>query len=395
MVSLLVGVSNSQRHLSFGVAFAMLVLLPSGLATTSCGAQDAIQERAVKPVVKQADKAARRRSAQNGVTRTFAIDPRWEGCRFPDNAVYLKSPAEIAAVFSETKDGKWPVASYEKPTDDSLRIVGTGHSFMAPGYQTLPSIAKAAGLKQPTPITHTGGGMTGSARYKWEQENGIFQFDGKPKPILLNAIANAKWDAMMWGPYYNDREEYYSCWIDFCLKYNPDMKFYLSDAWPQLEQLSSKPSSESQLTGQVMQKLHQEKRATFLKHFNQLRQRYEDRIFVLPTSQAMVIAVDYFHRSELPGVEGIHKVVGGKERSLWRDQLGHLGRGMESLEGYVFYATLYGRSPELIEDSLAKPGSYPSPELDRVFRKIAWEAAITDPLSGVVDKDGDKIADDK
>ena len=53
---------------------------------------------------------------------------------------------------------------------------------MAPGYKTLPQIAKAAGFQQQSMLTHTGGGMTGSARYKWEQENGIFQFAGKPQP---------------------------------------------------------------------------------------------------------------------------------------------------------------------------------------------------------------------
>ena len=72
--------------------------------------------------------------------------------------------------------------------------------------------------------------MTGSTRYKWEQENGIFQFDKRPHPVLLPSIANAKWEVMMWGPYFNDRPAYYLCWMDFCLKYNPSMKFFLSDA---------------------------------------------------------------------------------------------------------------------------------------------------------------------
>ncbi len=266
---------------------------------------------------------------------------------------------------------------------------------MAPGYQTLLPIAKAAGLKQPPLVTHVGGGMTGSARYKWEQENGIFQFDGKPKPLLLASIANAQWDAMMWGPYYNDKAEYYACWIGFCLKHNPDMKFYLSDAWPQLDQLPAVPKTESALTPELIKKMHGEKRATFLKHFTELNRRYNDRVFVLPTSMAMVLAVDYYHQDKLPGIEGIHKAVGGKERSLWRDRLGHLGRGIETLEGYVFYAALYGKSPELIEANVfnRQANGFPSLQLDQAFRKIAWEAVITDPLSGVSDSDGDGIAD--
>ena len=115
----------------------------------------------------------------------------------------------------------------------------------------------------------------------------------------------------------------------------------------------------------------------------------------MPTSDAMVLAAKQQIRGELPGIEGIHKVVGGKERSLWRDRLGHLGPGFDRLEGYVFYASLYGRSPELITAPIAfqDKGDFPSPELDRVFRKIAWQAVTGNPLSGHRDEDGNGIAD--
>ncbi|TWU46649.1 hypothetical protein [Rubripirellula reticaptiva] len=343
--------------------------------------------------------SANRKNPRSGVAKTFEVHPGWNADRFPDHAMCYQTPDQIAAtLLGSGKTDMPPVTSLTKPTDGSLRIVATGHSFMTPGFSTLPAIAKAAGFEQQGLLTHVGGGMTGSARYKWEQENGIFQFDRKPTPKLLSSIAGAKWDAMMWGPYYNDRPEYYSCWIDFCLKYNPDMKFYMADAWPQLEQLSPTPRREEELTTEVVTKMHQEKRDNYRSIIDQLNKRYNDRVFVLPTSLAMVLAVEAFHRGELPGVEGVHSVLGGKERSLWRDRLGHLGRGMEKLEGYVFYATLYGRSPELMNttaESAHSTDTYPSPALDKVFRKIAWQAAVGDPLSGIVDKDDDGISDNR
>ena len=257
-----------------------------------------------------------------------------------------------------------------------------------------PSNAKAAGITQPL-YTHTGGGVTGSARYKWEQENGIFEFEGKPLPKLLASIANAQWDAMMWGPYFNDRPEYYSCWIDFCHKYHPEMKFYLSDAWPQLHQLGKNPESEESFTEEVLDRIGKEKRDIYVKVVSALRENYPDKVFIIPTSDAMTLAAKHFVQGKLPGVEGIHQVIGGKERSLWRDQLGHLGPGFDRLEGYVFYATLYRKSPELIEEDIdfGDKGNFPSPELDAVFRKIAWQAVINHPLSGVTDKDGNGVAD--
>ncbi len=322
---------------------------------------------------------------KRGIKREFKVNPGWDLERFPDHATCYKSPAEIKAIFEKATKGKQPaVVSYPKTNDGRLRVVGIGHSFMMPGYKTLPVICQGAGM-EPALYTHVGGGMTGSARFKWEQENGIFQFDGKPFPKLLSSIANVQWDAMMFGPYYNDRPEYYSCWIDFCLQYNPDMKFYLSDAWPQLEQLDKRPKSEAFFTEAVLDRMGKEKRAIFSKTFAPLKKAYPGKVFVLPTSDAMVLAAKHFVQGKLPEIEGIHSSIGKKKRSLWKDQLGHLGPGLERLEGYVFYATLYGKSPEEISETIKFGGSseFPSPNLDQMFRKIAWEAVVKHPDSGV------------
>ena len=329
-----------------------------------------------------------------GAPREFSVDPGWFKDRFPEHAVSYKSPDEIRAIYAEQVGDRKAVVSFDKPDTGALRIVGTGHSFMGPGYKTFPLITQAAGFTQPL-YTHTGGGMTGSTRYKWEQENGIFQFDGKPVPKLLASIANAEWEAMMWGPYFNDRIEYYSCWIEFCLKYNPGMKFYLSDAWPQLYQLESIPTSEDFFTEAVFERLGQERTAEYHTQIQELRSKHSAEVYIMPTSDAMVLAAKHFLRGELPGIEGIHRAVGGKERSLWRDKLGHLGPGFDRLEGYVFYASLYGRSPELITAPIAfqNKGDFPSPALDQVFRKIAWQAVTGNPHSGHKDEDGDGIAD--
>jgi hypothetical protein len=332
---------------------------------------------------------------QQGAPRTFAVDPGWDRDRFPEHAVCYKSPIEIKAIFEQSVNGTQPaIVSFERPADGALRIVGTGHSFMAPGYRTFPLICQAAGMNQPL-YTHTGGGITGSARYKWEQENGIFQFDGQPIPKLLASIANAKWDAMIWGPYFNDRPEYYSCWVDFCLKYNPEMKFFLSDAWPQLRQLDKNPESEEFFTAEVFDRIGAERRSITAEIVESLRAETSSQVFILPTCDAMVLAGKSFLRGELPGIDGIHKVIGKQERSLWTDQLGHIGPGFDRLEGYVFYSTIYGRSAELIEEPIKfrGTGSFPNQQLDRMFRKLAWQAVIGHPLSGVTDKNNDGIND--
>jgi hypothetical protein len=126
-----------------------------------------------------------------------------------------------------------------------------------------------------------------------------------------------------------------------------------------------------------------------------LNKKYPGKVFIMPTSDAMVLAAQHYYRGELPGIEGINRAVGKKERSLWRDRLGHLGPGFDRLEGYVFYATIYARSPELIDDDIQFGGSldFPSRELDRLFRKIAWQAVVHNPFSGVIDKNRNGVGD--
>ncbi|MGI9442176.1 MAG: hypothetical protein ACR2N1_06895 [Rubripirellula sp.] len=335
------------------------------------------------------------RNQGRGVQTTFEVNTGWELDKFPKEAVCYMPASQIKATYAKVAGGKGPaVVSHSKPTDGALRVVGVGHSFMMPGYKTMPLIAKGAGMDQPL-YTHVGGGMTGSARYKWEQENGIFGFEGKPYPKLLSSIANAEWEAMMFGPYFQDQPKYYSCWIDFCLKYNPNMKFYLSDAWPQLSQLKEKPKSEAFFTDEVLDQLAEERKKMHALVIDPLRKAYPGKVFILPTSDSMVLAAKHFMRGELPGIDGLHRVIGKKERSLWRDQLGHLGPGFERLEGYVFYATLYGKSPELIKDDIPFGGNttFPSTSLDQMFRKIAWQAVSEHPYSGITDKNGDGIGD--
>ena len=335
----------------------------------------------------------------------LGFNPGWDEDEFPPHAVSLKTPDEIMAIYKKGEAGRTyaeagDAMSFPKPADGIMRIVGTGHSFTAPGYRTLPAITRAAGFEQPLCL-HNGGGVTGTAHYKWEQENGIFEFDGKPLPKLLAAISNAEWEAMIWGhgpP--GARPEFYTCWINFCTQYNPDMKFFLADAWPQLHQvwrlfnLEANPESEAFFTDEVLDQLAADRNTTFASLVNVLRDSTDD-VYILPTHDAMTEAARRFNRGELPGVEGLHKLIGGKERSIWKDQIGHLGPGFDRLEGYVFYATLYGKSPELISEPIKfnKNPIFLSAELDKIFREIAWKAVVEHPLSGVTDKNKNGIGD--
>ena len=337
------------------------------------------------------EKSAKKPSPQSGFRqpqashRTSRPVPRpWLGYGSDDSpairgATYLKSPEEIRAM---TGSSKGPL-SY--PKGSGLRIVGTGHSWMVPGYRTLPQIAKAARLEQYL-RTHCSGGETGGIRMMWENENGILSYPGKPTPTCMAAITTGEWDAMVWGCYTNDRPEYYLAWIDFCMKYNPKMEFYVFNAWPQYA--DGFGDGDRQPRVENYRARAEKMDETFTKLIADIDKRYADKVHILPTCDAMMAAIELYFKGKLPGMKGLNRKVDGKSPSIWSDG-GHLGAGMDRLEGYVFYATLYKTSPELIEAVLPLHND----KLDKIFRKIAWQAVVNNPLSDVTDKNGNGIGD--
>jgi hypothetical protein len=260
---------------------------------------------------------------------------------------------------------------------------------MRPGYGTLPHIARAAGLEQRMRL-NTRGGEAGGARMMWELENGILSGRGKPFPVCMAAITTGQWDVMTWGGYTNDRPEYYFAWIDFCLKYNPKMKFYCFNGWPQWADGFAEGDSEPRIENYRAFAMKRSRSVT-TKLVSKIDERYPSKFHVLPTNEAMLSALELYFQGKLPGIKGLNRKVDGKTPSIWSDG-GHLGKGMEWLEGYVFYAALYEKSPEPI--TRRPPKNMLSAELDKLFRKIAWQAVVKNPLSGVTDKNENGIGDE-
>jgi hypothetical protein len=303
-------------------------------------------------------------------------------------ATYLMKPEEIQALPRQGKK-----ANNQEPLGfakgSGLRIVGTGHSWMRPGYGTLPHIARAAGLEQHMQL-NIRGGEAGGARMMWELENGILSSQGKPFPVCMAAITTGQWDVMMWGGYTNDRPEFYFGWIDFCLKHNPKMEFYRFNGWPQWADGFGKGDKEPSIEN-YREFATKRSRTVTTQLIAGINKRYPGKVHVLPTNEAMLLALEFYFQGKLPGIKGLNRKVDGKSPSIWSDG-GHLGKGMNWLEGYVFYATLYKKSPELIK--ARPPEKVLAGELDKVFREIAWEAVVNYPLSGVTDKNGNGIGDE-
>ena len=285
-------------------------------------------------------------------------------------------------------------ASVEKgvsyPKGNGLRVVSTGHSWVAPAMKTIGPIALGAGFDGHHLRSHLGGGSTGSARSIWAAEKGL-DYPGRPahapgKPILLPAIETGQWDVMTWGAFTWDKAEDYTNWIDVCLKANPDMIFYIQDGWPRAQEGMAAPGEYD------IRKFFEKQRQineTVKQGVAALNGRYPGKVHVIPVGDGICALLQLLLDKRLPYIQTVDSQK-QPAPGIYVDG-GHLDEksGMDWFEGYVYYATLYKRSPALI----TRKFKVPNEELDKVFRKVAWQVVTHHALSGVTDKDGDGRGD--
>lgn len=264
-----------------------------------------------------------------------------------------------------------------------LRIVSSGHSWVAPALKTLPRIALADGLSRHQQRYHIRGAAGGSAIAIWAIETGLF---GKKREVLKPLIADGSWDVMTLGAFYHDRAAYYVPWFDYCLKHNPDMIFYIQDGWPRVP---SKVKHED-LTLDMFKPEQKKIDDMMLPVVDELRKNYPSKVRVIPVGLAMCEMLRLYFAGELPGIDGVSQHL-GQQRCLYSDG-SHLceASGMQWFEGYVYYASLYKKSPELVD---VKSTVF-NRELDETMRRVAWKAVVDYPLAGIDDDNMNGVADE-
>jgi hypothetical protein len=275
------------------------------------------------------------------------------------------------------------------PKGNGLRILMTGHSWVAPGKITLPAIAKAAGFKDHIQRDHTSGGASGSANSIWLNEHG--QDKNKPtRVILLPAIPTGQWDVMTWGMYSNDTPHDYIQWMEPCLKANPAMVFYIQDGWP-TPRMNAKDTAPDQLPGVLKDAYETSVTPMFKANYDALNTTYPGKVHIIPAGAAVVEMIGHYYAGELPGFDCLAEIKGGK-KGIYSPDSFHLSRtsGIGWLVGYCYYGMLYKKSPELIANFSPKGVD---PTLDRFMRQAAWHAITHSPFSGLTDVNGNGIAD--
>ena len=310
----------------------------------------------------------------------------------PTLTLYIPSDEEIRMVIKTGRmnNDKGPL---EVEKGNGLRILMMGHSWVAPARKTLSPIAKAAGFDGHQLRWHLSGGATGVANSIWKKEFG--KYGERPsEPILLPAITTGQWDVLTLGVcYLGDRPEFYSQWIDLCLKYNHEMMFYIQSRWPRANWI--KPDFSTLTQKELLDSLlsqHAKTQAQYSENIYQtLQGKYPGKVYIIPAGSAVVDLIQRFFKGEVPDLDCFDEKAHGGKRGIFRDG-SHLSQvsGTEWLIGYLYYGMLYRQSPQLIKDFL--PESVPA-RLDQTLRETAWNAIIESPFSGIRDRDRNGVAD--
>jgi hypothetical protein len=195
---------------------------------------------------------------------------------------------------------------------------------------------------------------------------------------------------MTWGIFLNDTPRDYINWIDVCLRYNPDMVFYIQDGWPTYKGETANLSNTEAL--KAIDAGHTRIQDFLIRTlYDQLHAKYPGKVHVIPAGAAVVEMLHLYYNKKLPGFDCVSEHLGGNN-GVYRDG-GHLSKnsGMEHLVGYLYYGMLYKRSPRLIEGY--EPEGFPG-KTDNILREVAWKSIINSPFSGVTDENHNGIGDE-
>lgn len=104
-----------------------------------------------------------------------------------------------------------------------------------------------------------------------------------------------------------------------------------------------------------------------------------DMAFVVPSAGALYRLRQEVARGNVPGIE--------RQSQLFVDSMGHAGTPVVNLVSYVWFATMYRRSPVGLR-ALVDANDPTSAAREALLQRIAWNTVLSEPMSGVT---GDPI----
>jgi hypothetical protein len=179
--------------------------------------------------------------------------------------------------------------------------------------------------------------------------------------------------------------------VSLGLQNNPHMRFFVQNNWAGFNNDGQKAQQSMQLmmsgrlkrwdqtTEEELKTLNTESEKAFEAQVKQINENLgHEVLFIIPTSQANTALRTMILRKEIPGLE--------KQSQLFLDQIGHPTPPLITLNTYLHFAVIYGRSPVgLPVPTVLKKANNPQwdENFNRALEQLAWNTVINYPFSGV------------
>ena len=287
---------------------------------------------------------------------------------------YLEThPALKEKLFAKTggsKSSSKP-ASYE-PGATGTKVFVCAHSYMIYTADTLPLIAKAAGVSH----LKAGQQMIGGSRVTqhWDLPD--------DKNQAKRSLRKGTVDVLTLAPHMVLPDDGINHFTKLGLEKNPNLRVYVQASWVPWDGKTSAFTNamRDDITAEEirqMRKLHHEGWLPKLEaQISALNAEVgKPVVHVLPVSEAVYTLREKVAEGKAPGV--------GKQSELFRDDHGHPSEILSLLVTYCHFAAIYQRDPQGLPVPPMIKDRPQAAELNQLLQKIAWDAVKAHPMSGV------------
>jgi len=281
------------------------------------------------------------------------------------------SAAPVAAS-AATQPAVTQSAKAEAATPAGQRVFYASHSLMWDVPAPLGEAVNAYGIKDHVLVGQQSMGFS-RTQQQWDQGTQAKQ-----------ALQTGKVDDFIMSPM-DMPDNGVDNFVALGLENNPKMRFFLQNNWAgfnndgqKARQMKMGPAWDA-TTEEQLKTLNTECENAFEAQAKKINEKYgHPVIFIIPTSQANQTLRAMIVRKEFPGLD--------KQSQLFLDQIGHPTPPLVTLNMYLHFATIYGRSPVgLPIPAILKRGNNPKwdESFNKALQEFAWKIVIEYPYSGV------------
>lgn len=237
----------------------------------------------------------------------------------------------------------------------------------------LPPVAQAAGIAH----VNAGQQMIGGSR--------VIQHWNLPddKNVAKKALSEGQVDVLTVSPHMLLPDEGIDLYTKLGLEKNPKLRVLVQASWPARDGSLEKGftnEERDQATLEILASMRERHQALWRGRLEeQVRKLNQtvghEAVYIVPVSDAVISLREQVVKGKVPGIT--------KQSALFRDSLGHPQAVLATLVTYCHFAAIYQQSPEGLPVPEQLKDLPQAKELNFLLQKIAWEAAMNYPMSGV------------